>query len=137
MALSQCHFRKLTNEHAFVLFVFAYKSLQRFTANLRVSNTTPHRQTMGHRVQFTCFIIPFLCLFSLLVPSAYSKFLNYNFYDRSCPALQMVVSYNVRQAYRNEPRVVATLLRLHFHDCIANVTVHFFNLHKFLLFSMP
>ncbi|WJZ83821.1 hypothetical protein VitviT2T_003466 [Vitis vinifera] len=75
---------------------------------------------MGHRVHFSYFIIPFLCLFSFLVPSAYSQFLDYKFYDRSCPDLPVIVVRNVWEAYWKESRVAATLLRLHFHDCIVN-----------------
>ncbi|XP_034680931.1 peroxidase 10-like isoform X1 [Vitis riparia] len=75
---------------------------------------------MGHRVHFSYFIIPFLCLFSFLVPSAYSQFLDYKFYDRSCPDLPTMVVRNVWEAYWKESRVAATLLRLHFHDCIVN-----------------
>ncbi|KAK6946155.1 hem peroxidase, partial [Dillenia turbinata] len=46
--------------------------------------------------------------------------LDYRFYDRSCPNLQMVDRYNVWQAYKNDTRIAASLLRLHFHDCIVD-----------------
>ncbi|PQQ01936.1 peroxidase 10 [Prunus yedoensis var. nudiflora] len=55
-------------------------------------------------------------------PFAYSQ-LDYNFYDRSCPRLSTIVRYNLWAAIRNDSRMAASLLRMHFHDCIVNVTV--------------
>ncbi|KAK7400833.1 hypothetical protein VNO78_12140 [Psophocarpus tetragonolobus] len=46
--------------------------------------------------------------------------LDINFYDRSCPNLPQIVRYGVWLAIRNDNRMAASLLRLHFHDCIVN-----------------
>ncbi|OMO74159.1 heme peroxidase, plant/fungal/bacterial [Corchorus capsularis] len=78
---------------------------------------------MGHK--FFSFTFPFLlCLYiSSFVspyPSAYSQ-LDYRFYDRSCPRLLNMVKYGVWAAYKNDTRIAASLLRLHFHDCFVNV----------------
>ncbi|TXG64388.1 hypothetical protein EZV62_011382 [Acer yangbiense] len=43
-----------------------------------------------------------------------------NFYDRSCPYLQVIVRNGVRAAVKNDNRIAASLLRLHFHDCFVN-----------------
>ncbi|KAI9396538.1 hypothetical protein POPTR_004G144600v4 [Populus trichocarpa] len=45
---------------------------------------------------------------------------NYNYYDSSCPRLGMIVKYGVWAAFKNDTRIAASLLRLHFHDCFVN-----------------
>ncbi|CAN1122055.1 Peroxidase 72 [Linum perenne] len=40
-----------------------------------------------------------------------------NFYDYSCPQAQQIVKSVVAKAVSKEPRMAASLLRLHFHDC--------------------
>lgn len=47
--------------------------------------------------------------------------LDYNYYDQSCPRLQMMVRFGIWAALKNDSRMAASLLRLHFHDCIVNV----------------
>lgn len=39
------------------------------------------------------------------------------FYHQSCPGVQKIVQSVVRQAAAKDPRIPASLLRLHFHDC--------------------
>ncbi|GAB4847013.1 Peroxidase 10 [Ancistrocladus abbreviatus] len=46
--------------------------------------------------------------------------LDTRFYDQTCPDLAKMVRYGVWSAISNETRMAASLLRLHFHDCIAN-----------------
>lgn len=46
--------------------------------------------------------------------------LDYRFYDRSCPRLQMMVKSGVWRAFKDDSRIAASLLRLHFHDCFVN-----------------
>ncbi|KAL8207858.1 hypothetical protein R6Q57_007270 [Mikania cordata] len=46
--------------------------------------------------------------------------LNYYYYYLSCPNLAMIVKYGVWAAMKNDTRVAASLLRLHFHDCFVN-----------------
>lgn len=48
--------------------------------------------------------------------------LDYYYYS-SCPNLPMIVRYGVWAAMKNDTRVAASLLRLHFHDCFVNVMV--------------
>ncbi|CAL5202984.1 unnamed protein product [Lathyrus oleraceus] len=42
------------------------------------------------------------------------------FYSDSCPKLLSIVNRGVIKAIRNEARIGASLLRLHFHDCFVN-----------------
>lgn len=46
--------------------------------------------------------------------------LDYKYYDQTCPNLTMIVRNGVWSAISNDTRMAASLLRLHFHDCIVN-----------------
>ncbi|KAE8727120.1 Peroxidase 36 [Hibiscus syriacus] len=54
------------------------------------------------------------CLSSKTVGGGY---LYPQFYDHSCPNAQEIVKNVVAKAVAKEPRMAASLLRLHFHDC--------------------
>ncbi|RWR79529.1 peroxidase N [Cinnamomum micranthum f. kanehirae] len=43
-----------------------------------------------------------------------------NFYATTCPTLLQIVRRQVKIAIKNETRMAASLLRLHFHDCFVN-----------------
>lgn len=55
--------------------------------------------------------------------------LDYRFYDRSCPRLQMMVKSGVWRAFKDDSRIAASLLRLHFHDCFVNVSYGTYSFH--------
>jgi peroxidase len=40
-----------------------------------------------------------------------------HFYDHACPQMQAIVGSIVAKAHAEDPRMAASLLRLHFHDC--------------------
>lgn len=44
----------------------------------------------------------------------------YNFYRYSCPYVENIALNVVRSAVQNDTRMAASLLRLHFHDCMVN-----------------
>ncbi|KAG9459818.1 hypothetical protein H6P81_004326 [Aristolochia fimbriata] len=46
--------------------------------------------------------------------------LSTTFYDSTCPKVLQVVRREVKAALKNEMRMGASLLRLHFHDCFVN-----------------
>ncbi|KAF5779362.1 putative peroxidase [Helianthus annuus] len=58
------------------------------------------------------------CLF-VFQPFVYGQ-LDYKFYDTTCPNLTKIVRFGVWSAMANDTRMAASLLRLHFHDCISN-----------------
>ncbi|KAF9600560.1 hypothetical protein IFM89_010046, partial [Coptis chinensis] len=64
------------------------------------------------------FTVPFFILLSFS-PLAFSQ-LDYNFYDYTCPDLENTVKYGLWKAIMNDTRIAASLLRLHFHDCIVD-----------------
>uniref|UniRef100_A0A251UCG8 Peroxidase n=1 Tax=Helianthus annuus TaxID=4232 RepID=A0A251UCG8_HELAN len=45
-----------------------------------------------------------------------------NFYSKTCPNLRTIVRDQIIKVIKTEPRMAASLLRLHFHDCFVNVT---------------
>lgn len=45
-----------------------------------------------------------------------------DFYDHVCPDALPTIRRIVEQAIQQEPRMGASLLRLHFHDCFVNVS---------------
>ncbi|XP_045817430.1 peroxidase 72 [Trifolium pratense] len=68
--------------------------------------------------------INFFLLFSLLVfvpfchcENKVGDYLYPQFYDKSCPNVEEIVKSVVAKAVAKEPRMAASLLRLHFHDC--------------------
>ncbi|KAF8010224.1 hypothetical protein BT93_J0995 [Corymbia citriodora subsp. variegata] len=60
-----------------------------------------------------CFCILFCSL-------SVSSQLDYKFYENSCPNLVKLVHYGVWSAMANETRMAASILRLHFHDCLVD-----------------
>ncbi|KVI02666.1 peroxidase 10-like [Cynara cardunculus var. scolymus] len=55
----------------------------------------------------------------ILRPFVYGQ-LDYRFYDSKCPNLTKIVRFGIWSAMANDTRIAASLLRLHFHDCISN-----------------
>lgn len=47
--------------------------------------------------------------------------LQFDYYFDSCPIAEEIIFSFVENAVANEPRMAASLLRLHFHDCFVNV----------------
>jgi hypothetical protein len=47
-------------------------------------------------------------------------------YQYSCPEAENIIFSWVEQAVSSDPRMAASLLRLHFHDCFVNASLSFF-----------
>ncbi|PKI36500.1 hypothetical protein CRG98_043109 [Punica granatum] len=63
----------------------------------------------------------FLPFFSVLFLGHFvSCQLDYRFYDSTCASLTKIVRYGVWSAIANETRMAASILRLHFHDCLVD-----------------
>ncbi|KFK34345.1 hypothetical protein AALP_AA5G133200 [Arabis alpina] len=61
-----------------------------------------------------------LCMGNQTNESTTTASLSPQFYDNSCPKAQAIVQSIVVKAYSDDPRMAASLLRLHFHDCFVN-----------------
>lgn len=67
-------------------------------------------------------------LSSILILSLFSPVINAlssNYYDKSCPNVEQLVSNAVKKATANDKTVPAALLRMHFHDCFIRVCIYF------------
>ncbi|KAJ7979722.1 Peroxidase [Quillaja saponaria] len=42
------------------------------------------------------------------------------FYDKTCPDLHTIIRSVVEDALQTDPRITASIIRLHFHDCFVN-----------------
>ena len=67
-----------------------------------------------------CVIFAFA---AILIPTSTSAQLSADFYQKVCPRALPVIRSVVKRAITHEPRMGASLLRLHFHDCFVNVSV--------------
>jgi peroxidase len=57
----------------------------------------------------------------LALGSARAQELSPAYYDGSCPNLYDTVRRVIQEARTADPRILASLTRLHFHDCFVNV----------------
>jgi peroxidase len=57
---------------------------------------------------------------SLLIVASASAQLSSSFYSSTCPSVLTKIKTAVNDAVKKEPRMGASLLRLHFHDCFVN-----------------
>nr|AGN03454.1 class III secretory peroxidase [Ginkgo biloba]AGN03455.1 class III peroxidase [Ginkgo biloba] len=63
---------------------------------------------------FLTFLISFLCV------KKTNAQLTPLYYQTSCPTAEAIIRPVVQQAVQRDPRMAASLLRLHFHDCFVN-----------------
>ncbi|XP_059430753.1 peroxidase RIP1-like [Corylus avellana] len=68
---------------------------------------------------FQSFVVCFIVAFAVIVSPTCAA-LTYNFYDKVCPKALPTIKAVVKSAIVREPRMGASLLRLHFHDCFVN-----------------
>lgn len=75
---------------------------------------------------FRSFYMNMISVFLLFpVWSSYAQ-LSTDAYTSSCPHVFPTVRFAVQSAIAREPRMGASLLRLHFHDCFVNVSHYVF-----------
>ncbi|XWS08323.1 hypothetical protein CRYUN_Cryun41cG0069600 [Craigia yunnanensis] len=67
-----------------------------------------------------CFHLMFLILIAAVASFQTNGQLSPNYYSSTCPQALSIVKAGVAVAIKNETRVGASLLRLHFHDCFVN-----------------
>ncbi|KAI5319782.1 PREDICTED: peroxidase [Prunus dulcis] len=67
---------------------------------------------MAFNLAFLSSVVIILSAFSPVITA-----LSSNYYDKSCPNVDQIVSNAVKKAAANDRTVPAALLRMHFHDC--------------------
>lgn len=75
---------------------------------------------MADSKSLTLFILVVIFGSFLTIPASRAQ-LTTDYYKRSCPKALNIIKKVVRNAIKREPRIGASLLRLHFHDCFVNV----------------
>ncbi|XP_043692561.1 peroxidase A2-like [Telopea speciosissima] len=80
-----------------------------FTLNMSSSSTTT----------LTVTAVLLLCMSSMLIRGSTGQ-LDANFYADTCPDVLDIVEDAIEQALQTDPRIGASLIRLHFHDCFIN-----------------
>ncbi|KAI3994226.1 hypothetical protein MKX01_012483 [Papaver californicum] len=85
---------------------------------------------------FFFLLVSSLCMFGMNI-STTSAQLSPSFYSSSCPNVLFTIQNAVLNAISNEPRMGASLLRLHFHDCFVNVNGDAFCLVSFTMCMFP
>ncbi|KAG6525305.1 peroxidase A2-like [Zingiber officinale] len=68
----------------------------------------------------SCINIVLVTVALLTVSGSHADQLSSSFYDESCPGLTDLVLTAVAQAQLSDPRMPASLVRLHFHDCFVD-----------------
>lgn len=84
-----------------------------------------HKQPMAHFIN-NAILVALLALSLVLSISPITIAANVlypQFYDFSCPHANDVVKSIVSKALARDPRMAASLLRLHFHDCFVKVHI--------------
>lgn len=66
-------------------------------------------------------LILFSVLFNAITLSSF-ELLVHDYYKEKCPLAEDIVRHNVEVAVFKDPRLAASVLRLHFHDCFVMVT---------------
>lgn len=70
------------------------------------------------------FVVALFC--GLVLEGSYSQAqLNPNFYAATCPFVYNIIRGVLLRAFRSDPRIGASLLRLHFHDCFVQVVIFY------------
>ncbi|KAI3966118.1 hypothetical protein MKX01_024915 [Papaver californicum] len=66
------------------------------------------------------FVLCCVVVFATIFVSSDAQLLTANFYEKVCPEALPTIKGLVQKAIEKEPRMGASILRLHFHDCFVN-----------------
>jgi hypothetical protein len=81
----------------------------------------PDRATVVSMAAFQSFVVCLIVAFAVVVSPTCAD-LCPDFYAKVCPDALPTIRSVVQNAINHEPRIGASLLRLHFHDCFVNVS---------------
>jgi len=88
------------------------------------------KMASSHIESLVVFVV--IGMVTLIIPV--NANLSPHFYDKVCPKALPVIRSVVQRAINREPRIGASLLRLHFHDCFVNVSINILNNNVYLRF---
>ncbi|KAL3533950.1 hypothetical protein ACH5RR_007471 [Cinchona calisaya] len=71
-------------------------------------------------VSFHSLLAPITTLFLAILFNVSNAQLNATFYSTTCPNVSSIVQTVIQQALQSDPRIGASLIRLHFHDCFVD-----------------
>ncbi|XP_021296970.1 peroxidase P7-like [Herrania umbratica] len=88
-----------------------------------ISNNCALQVARNHQTQvfpMACYHLLFLILIAAVASFQANCQLSPGYYSSTCPQALPIVKAGIAAAIKNETRVGASLLRLHFHDCFVN-----------------
>lgn len=91
---------------------------------------------MASRSRFSVACAVAVMAFAILATASNAQPLDTHFYDKVCPAALPAIRKVVEEAVAVEPRMGASLLRLHFHDCFVNVRTYIIYMSARLAFGL-
>ncbi|KAL3533949.1 hypothetical protein ACH5RR_007470 [Cinchona calisaya] len=71
-------------------------------------------------VSFHSLFAPITTFFLAILLNVSNAQLNATFYSTTCPNVSSIVQTVIQQALQSDPRIGASLIRLHFHDCFVD-----------------
>lgn len=83
------------------------------------------------KILLTTFVLIILLSETRLSESDGNLVLDY--YKETCPMVEEIVQRQVQIAVLKNPRMAASLLRLHFHDCFVMVSIFLFSTYQLSL----
>uniref|UniRef100_A0A453APG7 Plant heme peroxidase family profile domain-containing protein n=1 Tax=Aegilops tauschii subsp. strangulata TaxID=200361 RepID=A0A453APG7_AEGTS len=91
------------------------------TANTKKVRREAPNNKVGRLAMASASCLSLLVLVAMA--SAASAQLSPTFYQASCPSALFIIQTAVQAAVNNEPRMGASLVRLHFHDCFVDASL--------------
>lgn len=79
-----------------------------------------------------CFVVVVVGV----LPLSLDAQLDPSFYRDTCPKVHSIVREVVRNVSKKDPRMLASLIRLHFHDCFVQVCLLIYELHLSAVFCL-
>ncbi|KAK6925719.1 hem peroxidase, partial [Dillenia turbinata] len=98
------------------------KKMYKYQPSSQIRTFSLHQRTQVVIVEMSClpFILITTICFLLVVGVPSEAHLSATFYNESCPNISIIVRSVIEKAMVNDPRIGASLIRLHFHDCFVN-----------------
>ncbi|KAK6925720.1 hem peroxidase [Dillenia turbinata] len=108
------------NKSCQTLRLFISKCYGRVLSHMFYSSFLSRSTYKEKRMASIPLVVATIC-FVLVVRGVPSEAqLNATFYDDSCPNVSSIVRTVIEEALVSDPRIGASLIRLHFHDCFVN-----------------